>query len=137
MPARAGADLRASSLATARPGAETRSGLFQVEEYAAALAGGASYGDIARAEGVTYATVRMRCRRAGLQSASPHRRPSPQTVRRVDIARKMLSEGCELPDVAERLGTSTDAVRMMLLRAARVGGDQVASRRQSRWGIQS
>jgi transposase-like protein len=95
--------------------------VIDTSPYAAALASGASYGDIARAEGVPYSTIRMRCNRAGLRTASRHRRPSPDTARRVKVAREMLSRGCEMPDVSERLGMTPAAVRMMLLRAERAG----------------
>ncbi|WP_424140277.1 hypothetical protein [Roseomonas chloroacetimidivorans] len=87
--------------------------------YERALAKGASYGEIARAEGLDYATVRMRCRRAGLRALTPYRRPEPQTAVRVARARKMLARGMDKEVVADRLGISPAALRMMLLRAER------------------
>lgn len=89
--------------------------------YAQALAAGASYGDIARAEGIDYGAARMRCVRAGLRTAKPHRQPSPATKARVAVARRMQAEGCDRTAIAERLGMTEAAVRMMLLRAERAG----------------
>lgn len=91
------------------------------QSYAQALAAGASYGDIARAEGIAYAAARMRCNRAGLRTTKPHRRPDATTAARVAVARKMTAQGCERADIAGRLGMTLPALRMMLLRAERAG----------------
>lgn len=86
---------------------------------ARALAAGGSYGDIAAALDLEYDAARMRARRAGLRSLNHGRKPNPETAGRIATARRMLAEGCEHGAVAERLGMSPAAVRMMLLRARR------------------
>jgi DNA-binding NarL/FixJ family response regulator len=91
--------------------------MIDTSPYAAVLAGGASYGDIARAEGIDYAAARMRCRRAGLRTIKPHAMPRAETRRRVAVGMRMRAQGCDTAAIAERLGMTPAAVRMMLLRA--------------------
>jgi DNA-directed RNA polymerase specialized sigma24 family protein len=82
-----------------------------------ALALGLSYTALGDALGISRDAARMRARRAGLRSLNRCRQKNPETLRRIQVARTMLAEGCEHDDVAQRLGMSKDAVRMMLHRA--------------------
>ncbi|MBP0446702.1 hypothetical protein J8J14_18150 [Roseomonas sp. SSH11] len=84
---------------------------------AAILARGATYRTLGDVLGLDRDAARMRARRAGLRSLHRKRPPNPETPRRVKVARAMLTQGCELQDVAERLGMSAAAVRAMLRRA--------------------
>ena len=92
--------------------------MTQSAKIAAVLGSGATYRDLGDALGIDPGAARMRARRAGLRTLHRRRPPNPETVRRIQVARRMLAEGCEIGDVAERLGMSTAAVRMMLRRAA-------------------
>ncbi|MBP0445023.1 hypothetical protein J8J14_09545 [Roseomonas sp. SSH11] len=84
---------------------------------AAILARGATYRTLGNVLGLDRDAARMRARRAGLRSQHRKRPPDPETPRRVKVARAMLAEGCEIQHVAERLGMSAAAVRMMMRRA--------------------
>ena len=85
---------------------------------AAILAGGGTYRGLGEALGIDPGAARMRAKRAGLHSLHRRRPPNPETARRIQVARRMLAEGCRIEDAAERLGMSPAAVRMMLRRAA-------------------
>ena len=84
---------------------------------ASALAQGATYAQIGALLGISLDAARMRAKRAGLRPLHRRRQPSADTRRRIAIARAMLAQGCDLADVAERLGMKVPAVRMMLKRA--------------------
>lgn len=84
---------------------------------ATALARGFTYGQLGALLGIDRDAARMRAIRAGLRSQHERRPPNPETARRIKVAREMKADGCEPADIAERLGMSKAAVRMMLHRA--------------------
>jgi hypothetical protein len=84
---------------------------------AAILTQGGTYRTLGEALDLSRDAARMRARRAGLRSPHQGRPPNPGRARRIQVARQMLAEGCELEAVAERLGMKVAAVRMMLRRA--------------------
>ena len=92
--------------------------MTQRAEIAAILASGATYRGLGEALGIDPGAARMRARRAGLRTLHRTRPQNPETPRRLQVARRMLGEGCEIEDVAERLGMTVPAVRMMLRRAS-------------------
>ncbi|TPG49554.1 hypothetical protein EAH89_21330 [Roseomonas nepalensis] len=83
----------------------------------ATLAAGATYRRLGEALGINPGAARMRARRAGLRSSHRRRPRDPETAHRIQVARRMLAEGCELEDVAARLGMKAPAVRAMLRRS--------------------
>ena len=84
---------------------------------ATALAAGCTYQQLANLLGVGRDAARMRAYRAGLRSRHQQRPPNPGTAHRIAVARRMRADGFDPSAVAERLGMSKDAVRMMLRRA--------------------
>ena len=91
--------------------------MMQLAAMAAILASGATYRGLGEALGIDPGAARMRARRAGLRTLHRRRPPNLETARRVQVARHMLAQNCEIEDVAERLGMSAAAVCMMLRRA--------------------
>ena len=87
------------------------------ETMAATLAAGATYRSPGEALGINPGAARMRARRAGLLCSHRWRPQDAKTAHRIQVARRMLAEGCDLEDVAARLGMQAPAVRAMLRRA--------------------